>query len=73
WKFMLPFSLGYVMTIGGAVWLLEDVMGLTAPTMRGLALLGLNLILGYIVFYLIDRGVIVKGSTRPPTRAEVIG
>ena len=73
WKFMLPFSLGYVMTIGGAVWLLEDVMGLTDPTMRGLALFGLNLILGYIVFYLIDRGVIVKGSTRPPTRAEVIG
>lgn len=73
WKFMLPLSLGYVMTIGGAVWVLEDVMGLTDPTMRGLALFGLNLILGYIVFYLIDRGVIVKGSTRPPTRAEVIG
>ena len=72
WKFMLPLSLGYVMTIGGAVWVLEDVMGLTDPTMRGLALFGLNLILGYIVFHLIDRGVIVKGSTRPPTRAEVI-
>lgn len=71
WKFMLPLALGYVMTIGGAVWVLEDVMGITDRTMRGLALFGLNLILGYLVFYLIDRGVIVTGSTRPPTRAEV--
>ncbi len=73
WKFMLPLALTYVMIIGGAVWVLEDVMGMTDLTLRGLALCGLNLILGYIVFYLIDRGVIVKGSTRPPARAEVTG
>ena len=64
WKFMLPLALSYVMTIGLALWVLEDVLGVTDLTLRGLALFGLNLILGYIVFFLIDRGTIVRGSAR---------
>jgi NADH-quinone oxidoreductase subunit H len=70
WKFMLPAALVYVMTIGAAIWVIEDVAGVGNPVVRSLLLFGLNLALGYLVFFGIDRGLIVSGSAaRAPAGA----
>lgn len=71
WKFMLPLALCYVMLTGAAIWVIEAVLGITDPTNRGWMLTGLNLVLVYIVFFLIDRGLIIKGSARQ--RLEATG
>jgi hypothetical protein len=63
WKVLLPISLIYVMLIAGAIQGM-DAIGLTAPKPRSLALFVMNLILGYGVFFLLDSGHIVSGSSR---------
>ena len=62
WKFMLPVALTYVMVIGAAIWAIEDLAGVTAPTPRNLLLFGLNLVLAFVVFFILDRGLIVRGA-----------
>jgi len=62
WKFMLPVALGYVMLTGAALWGIEDVAGVTNPKLRGAILFVLNLALGYLVFFVVDRGYIVTGA-----------
>ncbi len=69
WKFMLPLALAYVMLIGGAVWVLTDVVPVASATGRSLALFGLNLVLGYVVFFVLDRGLIVQGAAAQASRA----
>ncbi len=69
WKFMLPLALAYVMLIGGAVWVLTDVVPVASATGRSLALFGLNLVLGYVVFFVLDRGLIVQGAAARASRA----
>ncbi len=63
WKVLLPLSLVYVIVIAGAIQGL-DAAGVMGPKMRSLVLLGLNLVLGYGVFFLLDSGRIVSGSSR---------
>ena len=66
WKFMLPLGLGYVMLIGTAVWVVEDMLEVGSSTVRGLFLFGLNLVLAYLIFFIVDRGHVVRGSTARP-------
>ena len=66
WKFMIPLALVYVMVMCTAVWVLESVAGIASPVIKGLALFGLNLVLGYVVFFILDRGKVVSGSYRRP-------
>jgi NADH-quinone oxidoreductase subunit H len=65
WKVMLPLALGYVMVMAFAIWLVERGLGITQPRLAMLILFGLNLIIGYVVFFLLDRGILVRGSYRP--------
>jgi NADH-quinone oxidoreductase subunit H len=64
WKFMLPMALVYVMVIAIAVWVIEDVAGVADPTARGLLLVGLNVVLAGLLFFGLDRGLIVQGASR---------
>ncbi len=64
WKVLIPVALAYILIITVAVWLLESVLGVEHRVVQGLALFGLNLALGYVVFNLLDRGVILAGSYR---------
>ena len=64
WKFMLPMALVYVMVIAIAVWVIEDVAGVVDPTARGLLLVALNVVLAGLLFFGLDRGLIVQGASR---------
>lgn len=70
WKVLLPIALAYVMVIGIAVYLTENVVGMTSPkAMMGVLFL-LNLGLGYLVFIVLDRGTLIGGpqSRKPADR-----
>ena len=75
WKVLLPLALVYIMVIAGAIQGM-DAVGLVAVPTRSLALFGLNLILGYGVFFYLDRGWVAprRGSTAAgaaaPARVE---
>jgi NADH-quinone oxidoreductase subunit H len=62
WKVLLPLALGYVMIIALAIYLLEQVMGITSPVAEGLLLFGLNVGVGFLVFFILDRNMIIHGS-----------
>jgi NADH-quinone oxidoreductase subunit H len=62
WKVLLPFSVVYVLVIAGAVEILEHGLGWTDPRVEGVALFVLNLVLGWIVFTVLDRGRVVHGT-----------
>ena len=68
WKVLLPIALVYIMVIAGAIQGM-DAIGLIGPHARSLALFGLNLILGYAVFFYLDRGHVVEGASRHARRA----
>jgi NADH-quinone oxidoreductase subunit H len=61
WKFLLPLSLSYVMVIALTVWVLDQI-DIGVSTTGGLVLFGLNLIILFITFGVLDRGRIIKGS-----------
>ncbi len=68
WKFMLPMALLYIMVIAVALWVIEHAAGITNPKAVMGILTGLSLVLGYAVFFLLDRGVVVSGSYRQTAR-----
>jgi NADH-quinone oxidoreductase subunit H len=61
WKVMIPVALAYVMVIATAAWGLDRLMPGSGPVGRGVALTALNLVLGVLVFLVLDRGRIVRG------------
>jgi NADH-quinone oxidoreductase subunit H len=61
WKFLLPLSLVYIMVIAVAIAVVQRLFGWTDPRAMGLALFVLNLLLGWLLFFLLDRGRIVSG------------
>ncbi len=65
WKVMLPLGLLYVMVVALAIWLVEQGLGIASPRLAMLVLFGINLGLGYLVFFVLDRGYLVSGSYRP--------
>jgi NADH-quinone oxidoreductase subunit H len=73
WKFLIPLALVYVMLTGLAVWLIESVAGVASPKLRALILFGINVVLCYVVFFILDRGSILSGSyqrSRAPATAR---
>ncbi len=68
WKFLLPLALVYIMVIAVAIQVVERVLGWTDPRAMGGALFALNLVLGWLVFFVVDRGHIVRGIA-PRARA----
>ncbi len=64
WKVMLPLALGYIMVTSLALWGIEHLARVTSPRRTMLILFGLNVVIAYLVFFLLDRGHIVSGSYR---------
>jgi hypothetical protein len=73
WRVLMPLGLVYVMVIGFAIYLLENVLGIASPLSRALALAGLNVVLGYLVFVVLDRGTLISGSRARGTAAGGLG
>ena len=79
WKVLMPLALVYIMVISTAIYLIEHVAGIRDPKLESLALFGVNVVVGLLVFGLLDSGVFIKGSNRPQTskaraaRAAVTG
>jgi NADH-quinone oxidoreductase subunit H len=63
WKVLLPLALLYIMIIAGSIQAM-DALGLVGASTRSLALFALNLLLGYGVFFYLDRGRVVLGASR---------
>ncbi len=68
WKFMLPMALLYIMVVAVALWAIEHAAGITDPKAVMGILTGISLVLGYAVFFLLDRGLVVSGSYRRTVR-----
>jgi NADH-quinone oxidoreductase subunit H len=66
WKVLMPIGLAYVMLIAGAVYLTDNVLHLASPALKILVLAIINLGLGYIVFFVVDRGLLISGSKGRP-------
>ena len=62
WKFMIPLALTYVMLVAVLIWVLQGPLGIADARLRALILFGVNLVLAILVFWLLDRGLIVSGS-----------
>jgi hypothetical protein len=73
WKILLPLALGYIMVTSLAIWGIEHLAGVTSPRVKMLVLFGLNLVLGYLVFFLLDRGHIMSGSYRASSNLDAGG
>jgi NADH-quinone oxidoreductase subunit H len=64
WKVLMPLALAYIMVVCTAIYGIEHLAGITDPTRRALALFGVNVVVGLLVFGLLDSGVFIKGSNR---------
>jgi NADH-quinone oxidoreductase subunit H len=64
WKVLMPLGLAYIMVMCVAMYAIEHLAGITAPRPAALALFGVNLVLGVLVFGLLDSGTFIKGSAR---------
>ncbi len=78
WKVLLPVALGYIMVTAGALWGVDRGLGWSDPRRQAFALFGINVILGWLLFFVLDRGRVVRGVGavgRPvrPARASVEG
>jgi NADH-quinone oxidoreductase subunit H len=73
WKVLLPLALVYIMVTAIAIWIIEQVAGVTDPRLKMLLLFGLNLVIGYVVFFLMDRGHIMSGSYRASSNLDAGG
>jgi NADH-quinone oxidoreductase subunit H len=70
WKVLMPLALAYIMFIATAIWVIEHVLGITSATMAELVLFGLNLLVGFLIFGVLDSGMFVRGSVRSPQALE---
>ena len=72
WKVLMPLALAYIMVICTAIYGIEHWAGITEPKLRALALFGVNVVVGLLVFGLLDSGVFIKGSSRRQTSSEAL-
>jgi len=74
WKVLIPIMLAYVMIVATSIVIFGRLFGPEAVLPRFFGLLGVNLVVAYLMFFVIDRGLVIRGvSRRPGTRrpAEV--
>ena len=70
WKVLMPLALAYIMVICTAIFGIEHWAGITEPKLRALALFGVNVVVGLLVFGLLDTWVFIKGSSLRQTSSE---
>ncbi len=64
WKVLMPIGLAYIMLIALAIYLIDNVAGVTTPIVKMVVLFVINVGLGFIVFRVFDRGLLITGSRR---------
>ncbi len=62
WKVLLPMALAYIMVTAAAIFVIQDLLGVTSVRLQHLILFGLNVVLGWLVFFLLDRDTVIAGS-----------
>ncbi len=62
WKVMIPVALAYIVVVTVALYVFQHVMGITAPRPLMLALTGVSVVCAFIVFVLMDRGTLIRGT-----------
>jgi NADH-quinone oxidoreductase subunit H len=62
WKVLMPIALAYIMLIALAIYLVDNAFGATIPIVKMVVLFLINVVLGYIVFRVLDRGLLITGS-----------
>ena len=62
WKVLLPMALAYIMVVATAVFLIQDVFHVTSILVQHAILFGLSLVVGWLVFFLVDRNAVIAGS-----------
>jgi NADH-quinone oxidoreductase subunit H len=62
WKFMIELATVYIVVMALAIHVVERVLGLTNPWMIDASYTALNVVLAYLVFMVLDRGLIISGS-----------
>ena len=62
WKLMLPLALVYLSVIATVLWFLHERLGWAYDTRFALVLFGVNLVLAFPLFFVLDRGHILSGS-----------
>jgi NADH-quinone oxidoreductase subunit H len=74
WKVLLPLALVYILVTAGAIWGIDASWPGAGERGRASVLLVLNLVLGWLVFFMLDRGRVVRGvSRRRPAPAPMGG
>lgn len=73
WKVMLPLGLAYIMVTAIAIWAIGALLPGATTLVRDGALVALNLVIGYAVFFVLDRGRVVTGVSQRPVRAGAGG
>ena len=68
WKFMLPVALGYIVVVTSTLYLLQNVLGWGSPRAVLLGLGGVSAVLLLFLLFVVDRGILLKGSG--PRRTE---
>ncbi|HEY8256307.1 MAG TPA: NADH-quinone oxidoreductase subunit NuoH [Gemmatimonadales bacterium] len=64
WKVLMPIALAYIMVVCTTIYVIEHVMGITEPRRESLILFGVNIVLAFLIFGLLDSGIFIKGSIR---------
>ncbi len=70
WKFMIPAALAYIMVMTLAIWAVDTMVPGDSTRLRQLILFGVNIVLGWILFILLDRGTVISGAYRVPRGAN---
>jgi len=70
WKTMLPLALAYIVIIA-ALLLALDYAGLQRGWLYGLSMLGVNAVLVFIVFFILDRGRIISPAYGRATPQQI--
>jgi NADH-quinone oxidoreductase subunit H len=76
WKTMLPMALAYIVIIAATI-LALDYFGSTQPWLQrtsawyGVVMLGVNIVLAFIVFFILDRGRIISPAYGRATPQQI--
>jgi NADH-quinone oxidoreductase subunit H len=62
WKVLLPLALAYIMTIATAIYVIQDLFKITSVLARHGILFGVSVVVGWLVFFLLDRNAVIAGS-----------
>ncbi|HTS89634.1 MAG TPA: NADH-quinone oxidoreductase subunit NuoH [Gemmatimonadales bacterium] len=62
WKVLMPIGLAYVMLIAIVIYLTENVFAVSSGVVKMALLLLVNVVLSWIVFMVLDRGLLITGT-----------